>query len=309
MANDSSDSLKDKKLQIFRSNDEIDVKAIFMILKAEIITIGFITVIAAIISVFFALSLPNTYSADALLAPNNNEQPINKMQSLTSLVGIKAPNAIDETTRALEILKSRNFINQFVKRYEIAPYLFAMESWDFAKKKPIFDIDIYDPDTKTWTRDTKEGNSSTPNDFEVHKKFGDILSIDQDHETNFVKISIESVSPEYAHQWLKLLIQDLNKYVRDSKVEELNRSISYLEVKAAQTKLVGIRDIFYTLIQENIQSKLLAETREEYAFQTIDPALIPQKKSGPARALICILGTFIGGFIGIIIAFIRYYRR
>ena len=52
---------------------------------------------------------------------------------------------------------------------------------------------------------------------------------------------------------------------------------------------------------------MLAEVKREYVLTTVDPAIAPEVKSEPGRALICILGTALGGLIGAVIALTRYY--
>ena len=42
---------------------------------------------------------------------------------------------------------------------------------------------------------------------------------------------------------------------------------------------------------------MLSQVREEYTFKTIDPAVIPEDKSKPKRALICVLGTLLEGYL------------
>ena len=54
---------------------------------------------------------------------------------------------------------------------------------------------------------------------------------------------------------------------------------------------------------------MLAEVRPEYVFKTIDPAIAPEKKSKPSRALICIIGTFIGGVLGVVLVAIRHFGK
>jgi uncharacterized protein involved in exopolysaccharide biosynthesis len=43
---------------------------------------------------------------------------------------------------------------------------------------------------------------------------------------------------------------------------------------------------------------MVASTREEYAFQTIDPAVPPQEKASPKRALIVITALMLGLALG-----------
>ena len=70
-----------------------------------------------------------------------------------------------------------------------------------------------------------------------------------------------------------------------------------------------MRNLFYELIQSQTETMMLANVREEYVFKTIDPATVPEFKSEPKRALICILGTFLGGFLALIYVLVRHYIR
>jgi uncharacterized protein involved in exopolysaccharide biosynthesis len=44
-------------------------------------------------------------------------------------------------------------------------------------------------------------------------------------------------------------------------------------------------------------------------FKTIDPAVVPQEKSEPKRALIVIVATMLGGMLGIFTVFIIAFTR
>jgi LPS O-antigen subunit length determinant protein (WzzB/FepE family) len=54
---------------------------------------------------------------------------------------------------------------------------------------------------------------------------------------------------------------------------------------------------------------MLANMREGYIIETIDPSFVPETKISPNRALYCILATFIGFFFSlIIIAFLKVMK-
>lgn len=304
-----SETQRPDQLKVFKENDEIDIIALSKIFLHEKILISTVTFLFAALSIIYALSLPNLYKADSILAPNIENQPFENLKGLSSLVGIKPNHAIDEVARTLEVIKSRQFVNRFVKRHKITPELFAMTSWDAKNKKPVFDLEIYDAEKKEWTLKKQKLDKGPPNAFEIHERFMKMLSVKQDQDTNFITISIETVSPEYSYQWLTWLIHDINETVRDKKVKETQKSITYLEDKALKTQISEVRSIFYDLIQEKVQAGLLAETLDEYILQTIDPPLVPQEKSAPSRAIICILGTIAGGILGLMLGLIRYYRK
>ena len=67
--------------------------------------------------------------------------------------------------------------------------------------------------------------------------------------------------------------------------------------------------MFFELIQSQTETVMLAEVRPEYVFKTIDPAVIPEEKSKPSRALICVLGTLLGGMLGVVVVLIRHYAQ
>ena len=52
---------------------------------------------------------------------------------------------------------------------------------------------------------------------------------------------------------------------------------------------------------------MLAKGSPEYILRTLDPAVVPEKKSRPSRALICVLGTLLGGILSVLVVLIRRY--
>jgi uncharacterized protein involved in exopolysaccharide biosynthesis len=90
-------------------------------------------------------------------------------------------------------------------------------------------------------------------------------------------------------------------------VNESLRSIAFLEEKIKSTELSELRALFAKMIQEQTKSVMLGNVRPEYLFNVIDPAIVPERKTGPARAMICILGTFIGGILSCLLVFLRHY--
>jgi LPS O-antigen subunit length determinant protein (WzzB/FepE family) len=52
---------------------------------------------------------------------------------------------------------------------------------------------------------------------------------------------------------------------------------------------------------------MLAQASPEYVYVTISAAMVPEEKSQPKRALICILGMLLGGILSVAFVLIRYY--
>ena len=70
-----------------------------------------------------------------------------------------------------------------------------------------------------------------------------------------------------------------------------------------------LQTLFYNLIQSQTEKMMLANVRKNMFFKTIDPATVPEKKSEPKRALICILGAFLGEYLSLIFFYHAFYRK
>ena len=298
------------------ADDEIDLKELFMVLWLGKWLITAITGLAAVTSVVVALMLPNIYTANALLAPAEQSGGgmsalMQQYGGLASLAGVSLPGGEDGSRAQLgmQLMKSRAFISDFVERHDILPELMAVESWDARSGGIIFNTASYDAASKTWVREVEPPKSAEPSAQEAHKAFSQVLGVSQDKQTGYVTVSIEHQSPTVAAQWVKWLVEDVNAAVKAQDVAEAEKSIEYLREQVTNTSLADLQAVFFDLIQSQTETVMLAEVRQEYVFKTIDPAVAPEEKSKPNRALICVLGTLLGGMVGGVIVLIGHYAR
>lgn len=300
------------------TNDEIDLRELFSVIWQGKWLVIAITAVFAIGSVIFAILQPNIYKSEALIAPASEEPGgglrglASQFGGLASLAGVNlldGNTGADKTQLAIEVLKSRQFTSEFIKKHNILADLMAVDKWDRDTGKLIYNPELYNAQTETWSREVKAPLKAEPSMQEAFKVFSKIIVIDKVKESGMFTISIEHLSPVIAEKWVAWLIQDINKVMKERDVAEANRSSDFLNKQIALTNVSDIKAILYKLIEEQAKTIMFAEVREEYVFKTIDPALVPEDKSKPKRALICILGTMMGGMLGIIFVLIMHFLR
>jgi len=294
-------------------DDEIDLRELFSVLwNGKKLIIG-ITAIFALVSVFYALSIPNQYRATALVSPAQGSGgglsgALGQLGGLASLAGVSIGGGeSSEAQVAQEIMRSRGFIEEFISENNLAVEVFAAEGWDIGSNQLELDSDIYDVDSLLWVRDAPAGKTGEPSGWELFKQFSGMFSVSEDKNTGMVSISVEYFSPELAKEWVDRLVIGINQHMQSRKLEKVNINIQYLEAQIQKTSIAEMREVFYTIIEEQIKSKMLAEASPEYAFVTVSPAMVPEEKSQPKRALICILGTLLGGMLATLIVLVRHY--
>ncbi|WP_335921469.1 Wzz/FepE/Etk N-terminal domain-containing protein [Shewanella chilikensis] len=299
-------------------DDEIDLRELFSVIWQGKWLIAGVTLVFAVASVVIALMLPNIYKSEALLAPASEEQGAGALAVLASQFGGLASMAginlggkggTDKTQLAIEVLKSRQFIGNFIEKHQILPELMAVDKWHMADNSLSFDPEMYNQQSKTWVREVNPPFQPKPSLQEAHKAFSKILVVNKDKESGMVKISIEHQSPFIAKQWVDWLVADINLTMKERDVAEANRSTDFLNKQIELTNVADIRAILYKLVEEQAKTIMFAEVRDEYVFKTIDPAIVPEEKANPKRALICVLGTMLGGMLAVMMVLIRHFVR
>ena len=296
-------------------DDEIDLAELWYAIWSGKLLIIAISALFAISSVIYAINQPNIYQATTLLAPASEQggaSGLSKMAGqfggLASLAGINlGGGGTDKTGLALEILKSRLFLENFIAKHKLLPPLMAANNWDAGSNTLIFNDEIYNSETNTWLREVKAPKKPEPSSWEAFKAFKQVLSVSTDKENGMITLAIEHYSPEVATQWLLWLVDDINSTIREQDKVEAQNSIDYLSKKLQETQLADMQTVFYQLIEEQTKTIMLAEVSKEYVLKTIDPANAPEEKVKPKRALIVVLGTMLGGILSVLIVLIRYF--
>ena len=294
-------------------DDEIDLKELFSVLWAAKKLILGITSIFAVVSVIYALSLPNQYKASALLAPAQQQSgglsgALADFGGLAALAGVNiGGNDGGEAQIAQEIFVSWGFIEKFIQQNNLAVEVFAADGWDEQRNQISIDDDLYSVEENRWTRTPPSGKTANPTSWELYEEFLEKVSISADKKTGLISLSVEYYSPYIAKQWVDQLVVAINQHMQQRKLQMVNTNIQYLEAQIQKTPIAEMREVFYTIIEEQVKSKMLAEASPEYVFVTVSPAMVPAEKSQPKRALICILGTILGGMLSIAFVLLRYY--
>lgn len=271
-----------------------------------------ITLVFASISVLYALNLPNRYKSESLVIPVSYDSSTNvsglmsQFGGLAGLAGINlGTSGQSNVDRIIETVRSRVFLSEFINKHNLLVSVLAANGWNKEDEKLSIDPDIYDIIEKKWVRSAAPPRKIVPTLAEGVEAFKEILTIDLDKENGFLTISIESFSPQIAKMWVELLIVEANEWIKREKEEEVNRSIKFLNKQVENMQEVEMKSAFYKLIEEQIKNKMLLEVRDEYALEVIDPPSLPELKSSPKRALICIAFTFVGFFLSVLVALIR----
>ncbi|MEH8021240.1 Wzz/FepE/Etk N-terminal domain-containing protein [Rheinheimera metallidurans] len=299
--------------QIKPENDEIDLRELFGVTWQSKWLIIFFSSISALLAVIYVLSLPNIYKSEVLLSPVVADEAMKipgQLGGLAALAGVNLSGGSgDKTALALEIIKSRDFLGRFITKYDLFVPIMAAKDWNSIENSLIINDKIYDVAKQEWVRKVKAPFLPKPSLLETHEEFLKLLNISKDKATKMVRLSIEYYSPYLAKKWLDLLVIEINDEMRQLEISEAESSLQYLNAQLDKTTIKDVQSMFFSLIEEQTKTLMLANARKEYVLKTVDSAVVAEKKDRPARALIVIFATFLAFSFTVLIVLIRHFSR
>jgi len=296
-------------------DDEIDLRELFGVLWAGKVKIIAITAMFAVASVIYALSVPNQYKATALLAPAQSNDgglsgALGQLGGLASLAGVSLGGGESgEAQIAQEIMKSWSYIEGFIADNNIAVEVYAAEAWNKGSNTLQINNDAYGVETTEWLVEDESGAIGAPSSWQLFQAFSGMLSVSEDKKSGLVSVSIEYYSPQIAKQWVDMYVESINRFMQQRQIDKVTRNINYLQEQIEKTAIAEMQEVFYTIIEEQTKNKMLAEASPDYVFVAVGPSMVPELKSQPKRALICILGTLLGGMLSVLLVLIMHYAR
>lgn len=293
-------------------NNEISLRELLSEVWRGKWIVASLTLLFSVAAVLYALSLPNIYKSEVLLAPVTEESGMKlpgQLGGLASLAGVNlgGSSGVDKISLALEIIESRGFLARFIEKYALKLQVMAVKNWSMSDNTLIYDDDIYDIQNDLWVRDVSAPLKPEPSLLETTQAFSKMFNVSKDKISGIVTLSVEFPSPIIAQQWVTLIVKEINDDMRRRDLEEAESSITYLNRQLEQTNLSDMRAMLFSLIEEQTKTIMLANVRDEYVLKTVDAAVVPELKVGPKRAIIVGIGFSIGLLLGVFFVVIRKF--
>ncbi len=261
-------------------DDEIDLWELWDTIWSGRWLIIAITSIFTLGGVTYALLAQEWYKADVVLAPADAKKSMSgalaQFGGLASLAGISLPGAGEQEPVA--VLKSKEFARAFITDLNLMP-VFLKDAESSGKPLDIRDaVRVFDTSVRT---------------------------VSEDKKTGLVTLSIRWKDPDTAAEWANLLVQRLNDRLRQQALAESERNVAYLQKEMATTSVVSLQQSMGRVLEGEMQKLMLARGNEEFAFKVIDRATPPKLRESPKRSLIAIVSLLAGGFLGVLVVFLR----
>lgn len=279
---------------VYEYEDEIDLlelaKTAWNGRKLIILIVIGVTLATMVLSFF----MTNIYTAKAVLKPASQGQTGGKLSTLASqfgglatLAGIAMPSSAS-SAEIVNLLKSNILKKEVIENYQLLPVLFS---------------DKWNKENQNWS--TKK----VPNTWDGIRALDRIVTVNYNVKEDIITISVDFPNPAMAAKIADYLIVSLNDHmsIEAKRIALINRE--YLQKQLLETNDPIVQQKIYNLIADKIETMMMAEVKEGFAFKVLDPPMAPDKKSKPKRAQMVIVAFIISLFLGVFWVLFREYLK
>lgn len=269
-----------------------------------------------VLTVMMSLFLTDIYEARTIImpvTPNETGGGISSsfMQQVGGMTGIAVPESAS-SAEIVTLLKSIGLREAIITKHNLLPVLFPDE-WD--KKAKTWRINegfTLDPSLiarKLRPVDKKipghDGN--VPAIWDGLRELDKTVAVISNTKEKTITISVESYDPVVAAQIAGYFLSALNEYMSGEakRVAMINRK--YLEEQLLQTADPYIKQKLYNMIAQQLETSMMAEVKENFAFKILDRPKVPDKKIKPKRALMVMLSLVASLLLSVFLVFFLEY--
>ena len=243
-----------------------------------------INLFAAIIGVFFSLSLKNIYQSEIKLILKQ------EIQSPASGIGIALPINIGsssgyEINFIRSVLASRDFFKLLYEDDSFIALIEGVQGYDEKNKKIVFDnkkIDKYG----NWI--ISDGSSLKPSFEKSFKNSRGYFSSSVDASSGIVNLNFDHISPYQSMELLNRIYTELNIYLKKLKLYEIDLKINFLKKSYSEINIQDIKTNISQLLEKEIEKKSIILSSENIYFDLIDSSS-KGIRVAPKRSLIVLL--------------------
>lgn len=249
------------------------------------VTCVVVSVLGAMLYVFTVTPI---YRAELTMAPVKQQESsaiMAQLGGLASLAGFNIGQAAS-SRNAMAILTSRAFLRTFISAHQLEDQL--LPDWNEAAANA-------------------QGERKLNKAVDYFQE--EILLVQPDAKTGLINLYVDWSDADTAAKWANSLASDVNAYIRLKDQAQAEKNVEYLQDQFGRTNLLVMQDAISRLLETEMNTLMLAQGREEYAFEIIDPAVVPLGRHSPRTVLVSILAVLLGLLLGLASASIVDARK
>jgi uncharacterized protein involved in exopolysaccharide biosynthesis len=273
---------KEMEEQAETYEDEINLLDYVKVIVRNKMLICSIAGIAVAGTIIISLFMTRIYEARAVIAPATKSNDSSGAGLLAAQFGISAP-ASSTMSEIVNLLKSDILKEETIKKHNLIPVFF--------QEKDL------------------RGKSESQKIWKGIRYLQDTLRVSPNQKDNSIQVSMQFRDPKIAADVVNYTLLELTEHMSNEARRVADTNKKYLESQIDKTADPFIKTKIYALIAQQIETAMMAEVKENFAFKILDPPRTPDRKIKPKQTQMVIIALTVSLFLGVFIAFGKEYWK
>ena len=275
------------------SEEEINLLDYWRVIWKQKILIISVIFLITLISIIISLNAVEIYQTTAIISPLREEKGGGGMSLLSqqfgglgNIAGISLPSS-KSSIEIMNLLNSNMIREKMIRKYNLLPVLFS-EKWDKEKKEWI---------------------NKPPTMWDGIRSLSSRIKVTNNIKADIITVSAEFHNPEITVILVDDLLSTLTEHMSNESRKSALIKRQYLEEQLRSTSDPLIRQKIYNLISQQVETAMMSEMNEYFAYKVIDPPRVPDRRIRPDKRKTVVLSFIVSSFIGVFLAFFLEYIK
>ena len=180
-------------------------------------------------------------------------------------------------------LQSRQFSLDFMAKHNVYAEIFP---------------DHWDKKNQRWVADFKPDIAIAFTQFNQS-----IRLIEHNPETDVISLRFRWHKAALTRDWANAYVSDFNKFMRDKALADVAVKRAFLENELRESRVVDMQKSIYRLIEAQMAVSMLANAKEEFILEVLDPAILPLDTHSASNKSFFFAGSIGGAIFTIFLIF------
>lgn len=294
------------------TDDEIDLKELFLALWRGKLTIVLICAIALFGGAVYLHKAERTFSVKAIYKPvaEDTQGPnLGGFGGLASLAGISLPSSSGSDFTAFQaLLTSQEVADILMNEQDVLSSLFKSE-WDAVTEtfsQPVKSargrfIGVL---KKTLTG-SEQSDYIAPNSQRLSNKLAKLVNVSVDKNTGYLAVSAEATDPQIRINLIQKMVSITDHLLKQRYIENAEDTLVFYQKKMILARSREQREALAKLMAQEDQRLMLAARGKNFVVEPLMRPTASLYPTSPKASLILALSIVLGGFLGSALVLIR----
>ena len=294
------------------TDDEIDLKELFLALWRGKLTIVFICAIALFGGAVYLHKAERTFSVKAVYKPvaEDTQAPnLGGFGGLASLAGITLPSSSGSDFTAFQaLLTSQEVADILMNEQDVLSSLFKLE-WDAENEtfsQPVKSargrfIGVL---KKTLTG-SEQSDYIAPNSQRLSEELTELMTVSVDKNTGYLAVSSEATDPQIRINLIQKMASITDDLLKQRYIENAEDTLAFYHKKMTLARSREQREALAKLMAQEDQRLMLAARGKNFVVEPLMRPTASLYPTSPKASLILALSIVLGGFLGSALVLIR----